>query len=151
DDRADLRRLAAAASNVDPDQRRQALAQALDVEQFLNFLAVEMIVANWDGYAIHQNNYRIYHNPVSDRMAFIPHGLDNTFFESGLSLMPPRRSLLVSAYLSTPEDRAAFRERVARLVPTVLVPETIHARLLAAASKLKQGATPTESQAIDRH
>jgi hypothetical protein len=148
-DRGDLRELAAAAQRRDP-QAREALSKLLNTEQFLNFLALEMMVANWDGYAFHQNNYRIYHDPASDRMAFIPHGMDNTFFESGLSLMPPRNSALAAALLTTPEDRSAFRQRVAALMPVAFDPDKIRHRLQVGAERMCQGASAAEVASI-RH
>lgn len=148
-DGADLKRLAAAARLSDPAQRQAALGKILDLEQFLNFLAAEMIVANWDGYAYHQNNYRIYNNPETGKMVLIPHGLDNTLFESGLSFVPPHGSVLVSALVNTPEARADFRDRVARLLPKVLNLDTTRARLRAGTARLKQDANPDEAEAIE--
>lgn len=149
-DQSDLAGLVAAASEPDEAYRREALSRVLDVEEFLNFLAIEMIVANWDGYSLHQNNYRLYHDLISDRFAFIPHGLDNSIFESGLSLMPPRRSLLATALLARPEDQLAFRQRVARLLPKVFDPDKIKLRVADACRKMKQGASPGEIELIDR-
>ncbi|MHC1763119.1 MAG: CotH kinase family protein [Verrucomicrobiia bacterium] len=147
---SDLAELGSAARVPDRLERLDALSKVLDVEAFLNFLAMEMIVASWDGYALHQNNYRIYHDPVSDRMFFIPHGMDNTFFESGFPLMPPRKSLLVAALLESAEDREAFRARVARLLPKALDRSKMEIRVQSAVNKMKQGATSEESERIER-
>ena len=138
-DRGDLTGLAVAAQSSRAG-RHEALAKVLDVDKFLNFLAVEMMVANWDGYALHQNNYRIYHDSVTERLCFIPHGLDNTLFETGLPLMPPRKSVLAAALLETAEDREVFRQRVAGLLPQVFNLERACARVTAEAAKMKQGA-----------
>jgi spore coat protein H len=147
---ADLQELAAAALRTDPGERRQVLAKVLDMQRFLDFLIVEMFVANWDGYAYHQNNYRIYHDPVSDKMVIIPHGLDNTFFESGLGLMPPRTSVLASAILETPAEREAFRQRAAVLLPQVLDTARIRARLRDGVDRLSQGASLALAQGYRR-
>ena len=147
---ADLRELSTAATQKDDDRRRQSLERLLDVDEFLNFLAIERILANWDGYAFHQNNYRVYHNPSSGRMSFIPHDLDNTLFESGMGLMPPRNGILTAALLKTPEDRQAFRERIARLFPLVLDPQRIEKRMDASVARLSQGATPEQVAALGR-
>ena len=149
-DRSDVAALCSAALLNDCKERREALSKILDVGQFLDFLAVEMIVASWDGYALHQNNYRIYHEPASDRMTFIPHGLDNTFFESGMALLPPRKSILAGALLECAEDREAFRQRVAALIPRALDLGRLHGRVGSAVAKMKQGAAPGECAAIDR-
>jgi len=146
-DRADLRELTAAALQLDPVQRRQDLDKILDIDKFLDFLAVEMMVASWDGYAFHQNNYRVYHDPISNKMVFIPHGQDNTFFEFGLGLMPPRTSVLVSALLATPSEREAFRERVAALLPRVLDPVAMRAHVEEGVTRLSAGASPAQAAA----
>jgi hypothetical protein len=138
-DQADLKDLYVAATKKDEQQRKQALEQLLDTEEFLNFLAVEMILANWDGYAFHQNNYRIYHNPSSGRMALIPHDLDNTIFESDMGVIPPRNGVLTAALLATSDDRKAFVRRVERLFPKVLALPAIHHRLRNSVTRLGQG------------
>jgi spore coat protein H len=146
----DLRDLATAATENDTVQRKEALSRVLDTEEFLDFLAIEMIIANWDGYAFQQNNYRIYHDPASGRMSFIPHDLDNTFSECGMCLMPPRNGLLSAALLETQQDREAFRQRVARLFPKVLDRDKIRERLHASVTRLSQGASPAEAATIQR-
>jgi len=138
-DQSDLRDLYMAATLKDEQQRKCALRQLLDTEEFLNFLAIEMILANWDGYAFHQNNYRVYHNPSSGRMSLIPHDSDNTLFESGMGLMPPRNGVLTAALLSTCEDRKDFAERVERLFPKVLAKSAIQQRLNSSIARLSQG------------
>jgi hypothetical protein len=146
----ELAALAAAAAIKDRSARAAALAELLDVEQFLNYLAVEMIVANWDGYAINQNNYRIYHDPASGRFVFIPHGLDHAIFETGLSLIPPRKALLTRALLDTPAERDAFRQRAARLLPKVYDPAMLEARFGASIARIQQGGTAEEAEWIEQ-
>src|SRR5688572_12906251 len=76
---ADLKALAAAARIDDPRQRFKALEQQLDLRRFARFVAMEMLVWHWDGYTRQRSNYRIYHDPMSRKMVFIPHGMDQTF------------------------------------------------------------------------
>ena len=149
-DQSDLRELGAAAAIKDETQRKQKLSQLLDVDEFLNFLAIETILANWDGYAYHQNNYRLYHDPTSSRIKIIPHDLDNTFSEAGISLMPPRNGILTAALLATQRDRDDFRERVARFFPRVLDAQHIQKRVQACVVRLSEGATPEQRSAIER-
>lgn len=139
-DQSDLRRLCRTAALTNRTQRIEELNHVLDTEEFLNFLAIEMILGNWDGYAFHQNNYRLYHDSGTDKITFIPHDLDNTIFESGMCLMPPRNGLLTAALLDTPEARQEFRQRVGRLVPTVLDEQKMKRRLEASIARLSQGA-----------
>lgn len=149
-DASPLMALRSAAAHEDRGVRLDALAKVLDIDRFLDFVSIERMVANWDGYAGHQNNYRLYNDPVSGRFHFIPHGLDNSIFESGMSIMPPRKSILVGAILEAPADRAAFRDRVRTLFPKVFNLEKIEGRLEAQVAKMKQGASGAEIAAIDR-
>ena len=145
-DQSDLKELYVAAAQKD----KKALECLLDTEEFLNFLAIEMILANWDGYAFHQNNYRVYHNPSSGKMNFIPHDLDNTLAESGMGLMPPRKGILTAALLATSDDRKAFADRVARLFPKVLDLPAIQQRLRSSVIRLSQGTSPENVANIER-
>ncbi|MEO8426707.1 MAG: CotH kinase family protein [Verrucomicrobiota bacterium] len=150
-DQADLRTLFAAANVLDPSERSKALDRVLDVDRFLAFLALEMMTSNWDGYALHRNNYRIYHDPKSDRMVFIPHGMDNTMHETRLSIMPPRKSVLVKALLDTPEGRERYRQKVAYVASNFYRVEVLTNRLSRALAGLKAAArTPAELMNLDR-
>lgn len=56
-------------------------AQAfLDMDEFLTAWAVAALVGYWDGYWYDlTNNYRVYHDPATDRWSVISTGLDQTF------------------------------------------------------------------------
>jgi hypothetical protein len=149
-DQADLRELAAAAMLKDDTQRKQALGRLLDTDEFLNFLAIEIILSNWDGYSFYQNNYRLYHDPSSGRFKIIPHDLDNTFSESGMGLVPPRNGLLTAALLATSQDRDDFLERVSRLFPKVLASQPIQRRVRISVDRLSQSAEPDDQATIQR-
>ena len=56
----------------------QSLAEIVDIDRFLTFWAVEVLVGHWDGYAGNRNNYYFYREPNS-RFVFIPWGADGTF------------------------------------------------------------------------
>jgi spore coat protein CotH len=78
-DQRDVQALLGACTISDPAERFRQLSRVLDVDRFISFVAMEMLIGHWDGYAIHTNNYRIYHDPTSDKMVFITHGLDGPF------------------------------------------------------------------------
>ncbi len=108
----DLQALAAAARRPIAE-RLQALRAVLDVDEFISFLAMEMLTSNIDGYAFTKNNYRIYHQPRTDRLVFLPHGLEMTL--GNASFEPPRGSLLVKSLLEVPECQKQFQARLAEL------------------------------------
>src|SRR5262249_15051297 len=95
-DQSDLRALASAA-RLPLAQRQTQLPQLLDVDRCFSFLAMSMLIAQHDSYPINRNNYRIYHDPDSDKFVMIAHGIDGTFAQNNLSIRPPIKYLLARA------------------------------------------------------
>src|SRR5439155_15944681 len=59
-DQSDLRGLASAAQEPDPSKRWERLGKTPDLARFMSFMALEVLVWDWDGYVMNRNNYRIY-------------------------------------------------------------------------------------------
>src|SRR2546423_11566998 len=87
-DQGDVKKLASAAREADPAQRLNKLAAVLDMDRFISFLAVEALTWHHNGYVMARNNYRLYHDPNTDRMVFIPHSLDMLFSKPSGPLTP---------------------------------------------------------------
>lgn len=150
-DQADVRTLVNACSIPDPAQRWKALDRVLDVDRFLSFAAMEILVGHWDGYTIHTNNYRLYHDPASDKMVFITHGLDWAFRRPNISIQPPLKSLVGRAVFQTEEGRKLFRERIGTLYTNVFRVEVITNRMEQGLKKLRSaGLTPNELARLER-
>jgi hypothetical protein len=59
------------------------------------------------------NNYRVYHNPVTDKMVFLPHGMDQMFWDPHGSIWRPEVGGLVArAIMETPEGAKAYRDHL---------------------------------------
>ena len=56
----------------------EALADIIDIDRFLTFWAVEVLVGHWDGYAGNRNNFYVYREPDAP-FVFIPWGADQVF------------------------------------------------------------------------
>ena len=56
-----------------------AIQEVLDVDSYLNTLALEILMGQWDGYAFNKNNYYLYRRPSDGKFVFIEYDLDNTF------------------------------------------------------------------------
>ena len=112
---ADLKRLAGACEEPDLARRWQRLCATLDVEKFISFMAIEVLICHHDGYALDRNNFRIYHDPGSDRMVFIPHGMDLIFDQPRLPLESTWRGAVARALIETDEGRRLYRRRIAEL------------------------------------
>ena len=114
-DESDLKALASAAQEPDPSKRWERLNKALDMDRFISFLALEVLVWDWDGYLMNRNNYRIYHDPSNDRMVFIPHGMDQMFWDANGSIRPNINGLVANAVIQTPEGNRQYRQRLTEL------------------------------------
>jgi hypothetical protein len=113
DTKADLKALAAAAKFSDRTQRFEKLQKVLDVDRFVDFMVIENFTWDWDGYMAKHNNYRVYHDPTTGKMVFIPHGMDQMFWEPRGSVWRPETGGLVAwAIMDTPEGAKLYRERV---------------------------------------
>jgi hypothetical protein len=98
-------------------------------------VALEMMLFHWDGYSFNRNNWRIFHDLESNKMVFIPHGLDQLFgtgrqFDPGSPLKPDHVSGTVTRLvLATPEGQRRYLERVAQLYTNVFKTDEIVARV----------------------
>lgn len=145
-DHSDLKALAKAAQEPDASKRMAALSKVLDIDRFITFMALEIMIWDWDGYPMKHNNYRVYHNLDTGKMVFFPHGMDQMFWEPNGPILPDNMEGLVArAVITTPEGRRMYRERMGALLTNVFKVNVItnridevHARIrpvLAAISK----------------
>ncbi len=56
----------------DAEAWREQLESVFNVESFLQWLAVNSIMQNWDTYGSMAHNYYLYHDPRSDQLVWIP-------------------------------------------------------------------------------
>ena len=130
----------------DPSERWSRLREVFEVDRYLSHLVIELFTSHVDGYAMNRNNYRIYRDPATDRFTMIAHGIDWAFANTGVSIQPPRNSILTRAVLQTPEGWRQFKERRARLFNDVFRVDVLTNRVHAAVAKLKAAArTPSEA------
>jgi hypothetical protein len=148
---SDVRVLYAACNIDDASRRWQALNKVLDVDRFVSFVAMEMLTSHWDGYAIHTNNYRIYHDPATDKFVFITHGIDWAFRRAHISIYPPPKSIVGRAVIGTPEGQRLYRERVGTLFTNVFRVAVITNRMEQALAKIRRaGLNESEMAQIER-
>jgi len=141
---ADVRRLYAACQIADEAQRWRELHRVLEVEKFIAFVALEMLTAHWDGYAIHTNNYRIYRDPSTDRFTFITHGIDWAFRRPYISIQPPLKSVVGRAVFTTAEGQRVYRERIGTLFTNVFHVAVMTNRMEQALAKIRSARLPAD-------
>jgi spore coat protein CotH len=91
-----------------------AIEGYIDWDRFLTTWAIESVIDHWDNYAFTiQNNYRIYHDPLSDRWTMVTTGIDQTFEENqdawGVE------AVLAVRCIEEPACEAAFAARLAEV------------------------------------
>lgn len=115
DDHSDLRALAAAAGEQDHVERMRKLSALLDLDRFYTMMALETLIRHHDGYSIGINNFWIYVHPNTGRATFMPHGMDQLFFEPRAPLLPDLAGIVARRILETQTGRSEFRSRCVTL------------------------------------
>jgi spore coat protein H len=108
----DLKALLDAARDGNVKSRYQTLEKLLDMDKFVSYLVLEVITCDWDGYPRNRNNYRIYHEPKTNKLTFIPSGMDQMFNEPNGSIFPDFQGFIARAFMETPEGRARYLNRM---------------------------------------
>ncbi len=148
----DLHSLVKAAE--EPLSRRPSrLEAALDVDQFLLFLAGQTLTDDWDGYGRNRNNYRLYFRPDDGRAVFIPHGMDQLFRESGSSVNPSWDALVSRQVMEVPEFRQRYRQQLAWMTTNSFTAPQISNQLQQVVGRLQnafQGRSQNEWRSLER-
>ena len=135
----DLKALAAVARESDLERLQAKLPQVLDVDRFLSFMAMEVILDHWDGYTFNIKNYEVYHDLDTGRMVFMPHDLDQVLRNLNAPMMPEAQGIVSRAILRNPQTRTAYRARFAELATNFFVAPVLTRRLDERAALLKKG------------
>jgi hypothetical protein len=125
----ELRSLAAAARQSDLQKLQVQLPQVLDVPRFLSFIAVEIMLDHWDGYTFNIKNYEVYHDPVTGRIVFMPHDMDQLFRNEYTPIFPRPQGIVARAILRNPATRADYRARFQEVFTSCFVPATLTRRM----------------------
>lgn len=96
--------------------RLNTLERRLDVDRFLTTMALQILLDDWDGYARHHNNYRLYQDPEQNRFVFMPHGMDLLMGTPRSTVYWPEfNGLVARALFGVPEVPARLRGRMEEL------------------------------------
>jgi len=101
------------------DEQLTELGRTIDIDQFINFWALETITGHWDGYNGNLNNFFVYSGSKDKRLRFIPWGTDgswsmfNPFIGSKSARTTNASSLLARAIYLQPETRKNYRTALA--------------------------------------
>ena len=149
-DQADVDALAAAALQPDPAQRWEQLQQRLDVDRFLAFSAMEILLWQDDSYSMEAAKFRIYHDPTSDRMVFFPKNVEVLLTKTDGPVLPKCKGVVARAILTTPEGQQRYRKTVERLLQTVFTPAKVRTQAQTLAAVIRPAIDdPAAAKAFD--
>lgn len=151
--------LLAAAREPESSKRLARLEAVLDVERFTRLLALDLLLWNGDGYAMHANNYRVFHDPRQERFVFLPHGLDQMGAMPDAPVLAGGDGIVAWALLSLPEGRRRVIERIHEFRNTFYQPDALRKRAMEIATPvglalgreagLSNAAPPAHTQAVE--
>lgn len=126
---ADLKALVAAANEPDPAKRLARLDKLLELDRFITYMALEAVLWDWDSYPFKANNYRVYHNPATGKITFIPSGMDQMFGEVNGPAVPDFGGLVARQIMQAPAGKKRYVAKLAEVMKTTYQPEVFVKRL----------------------
>lgn len=78
DDYSALAQFIGMINNAPTDVLECELEDHFNIDEYLKFLAMDIILGNWDGYSFNQNNYYLYEDPLDGQIHYLMYDLDNT-------------------------------------------------------------------------
>lgn len=129
----DLERLLLRLDEATPETLPSRVEDLLDVENYLRYLAVSVLIHNWDGYF---NNFRMHRDSHTEKFQFVPWDMDHI-----LTLHPTRSNIrgankLSERLLANAEYRARYRAILLELLDERLRVEDLNAQIAATAQQL---------------
>ena len=107
--RATLKALANAALDPDLSRRWLRLQKVLEMDRFIAFMVMEVILCHRDGYSLARNNFRVYEDLDIGKAQFFPHGMDQLLGKADLPWEPHMAGLVARAIVETPEGKERYR------------------------------------------
>jgi spore coat protein CotH len=89
-----------------------AVEAIFDFDAFLSMAAADAVINHWDGFGYNRNNFRVYHDPSTDRWSVIPSGVDQTFTGSNERAMFSPENQVLQRCFAEADCKAAFATRV---------------------------------------
>jgi spore coat protein CotH len=128
-DQAELKSLVEVSREQDKDRRFGRMERRMDMDKFISYLSLQMLTWDWDGYPMQRNNYRIYHEPKTNKLTWIPSGMDQMWGDPNGPLFPNYNGMIARHLIETPRVRKRYLARTRELLKDVFVPDRWSARL----------------------
>jgi spore coat protein H len=148
---AKFARIATAATNVDTARRVGELRPLIDLDRFFTMQALDNLMWNWDGYGMNKNNYRVYDDPATGKLVFMPHGMDQMFWKPNGPIVTGRNGVLARGLLQTEEGRQLLLNRLNQVYPSLFNVGALTNRVMALANRIRPALVFEGLQASARH
>lgn len=125
------------------------LASVLDVDRFLSFIALEIMLNHWDGYSLNVKNYVVFSPENTGKIVFLPHDLDQLFRDAQASIFPRPRGLVTQAVLKDPALRRQYLNRFASIYTNIFALEDWPSRINAKANQVADAVAGRDSGAAN--
>ena len=140
DDYSDLANFIKVLNQTNSEALPCELEQIFNVDNYLKYLAIDVLIGNWDNYAYNQNNFYLYHNQLTGLLEYIPYDLDNTWGVDWVNQTWTSREIynwsyngqprpLYTRLLEVPEYKARFSYYIQHYATTTLQENTIATRV----------------------
>lgn len=137
----DLRELILAINSEASPEANATLERLLDLDSFFAYIAVTVLLNQWDGFS---NNFFLHRAPGSPRLAFTPWDLDRlqdtsspqAAYRTGAS--PFGSGTLCQRVFAVPEWRARYLEILRKALHETLSLQTMEARIDEAAARIRE-------------
>ncbi|HTL15791.1 MAG TPA: CotH kinase family protein, partial [Patescibacteria group bacterium] len=146
--RAELKKLAQACREEDLNLRWQKFEKTLDLDRFIRFMALEVMLSHRDGYCLARNNFRLYQDVASGKMIFFPAGMDQLFGVSELPWRPEMAGLVARSVLETPEGQERYAHEFRALFNGLFNPEKLAERIDQLVEPLSSRLEPADLKAV---
>jgi hypothetical protein len=133
----EIKALVAAAREPDLPRRWTRLERLLDMDRFLTYCALEVMIHDWDSYVLKPNNYKLFWDRAANRITFFPHGMDQMFWEPKFPILPAMNGLVARAAVETPEGRRRYLARMTELATNVFKSDALLQRIDAYAAPVR--------------
>ena len=149
DDHADLKALYAVTQEKSRTRRWELFQEQLDVDRFVTYAALSVMLADWDGYLLNRNNYRVYFRPEDHRAVFMPHGMDQLFQRTSMEMDASWNGVLAWALFDIPQAQALYEERCRTIYTNIFRFERITNLMARACAAIKPYQPDIEQRAGD--
>ncbi len=149
DDHRDLRQLVDACSHFNPKHTAK-LASLIDIDSFIDFMALEAMLGHWDGYSQNRNNFRLWCSKDLGGSLFFPHGMDQLFSSPDASILQHPSAIVAKSVQQHPKWRELYRDRLTALLP-LLQSRALEKKIKVRAAKIQRALKQIDSDKAREH